>query len=205
MVPAPITTASAHARNRAIRNRSASNLPLITEPAEKPDPRPPRRPRTRRSSSRQRGQRTRAGSRAGRDPQAAGMWAGLSRKGPRRAPAPLSVVVLDERGLEELGPELRIRFVVSPPERGPCPRVALAHASHLRAQVHRVEVHRNTVRLKDTHELVSDLDTDALLDGETPCEYPHQPGQLGDPDDLFVGDVSDVRMPVKRQCVMLAE
>src|SRR6266705_4724830 len=109
------------------------------------------------------------------------MWAGLSRKGPRRAPAPLSVVVLDDRGLEELGPELRIRFVVSPPERGPCPRVALAHASHLRAQVHRVEVHRNTVRLKDTHELVSDLDTDALLDGETPCEYPHQPGQLGDP------------------------
>src|SRR5713226_8698013 len=39
MVPAPITTASAHARSRAMRKRSAGCFALITEPADVREPR----------------------------------------------------------------------------------------------------------------------------------------------------------------------
>src|SRR5713226_10046852 len=83
--------------------------------------------------------------------------------------------------------------------------MSFPHSSHLRAQVQRVQVHRDTMRLQDAHQLIGDLDPDPLLDGEAPGEDSHEPGQLGDADDLLVSDVADVCVPVERERVMLAE
>src|ERR1700716_1417959 len=85
---------------------------------------------------------------------AACMPGGPPRREPRMAPAP-SVARLVDR-LEEFSPELRVVFVVAAPERGPGARVPFAHAAHLRAQVHRVEVHGNSVRLQHADQLVRD-------------------------------------------------
>src|SRR5260370_30459586 len=61
------------------------------------------------------------------------------------------------------------------------------------------------MRLQQTRELVGDLDPDALLDGEAASKDAHEPRQLGDADDLLVRDVADVRMPVERERVVLAQ
>src|SRR5437899_8816010 len=106
---------------------------------------------------------------------------------------------------EKLGAQLRILLVVAAPVRRPRPRVALAHASHLRAEVHCVEVHSDAVGLQHTHKLVRDLNPDALLNREAPREHPHQAGELGDADDLLVRDVADEGVTVERQRVVLAK
>ena len=59
--------------------------------------------------------------------------------------------------------------------------------------------------LEDAHQLIRDLDPDALLDREAAGKDADQAGQLGDADDLFVRDVPDVCMPMEREGVMLAE
>ena len=81
----------------------------------------------------------------------------------------------------------------------------LADASHLRAEMHRREVHRDSVRLKHTDQLVCDLHPDAFLDRESAGEHPHEARELGDADYLFVRDLADIRMPVERKNVVLAE
>src|SRR2546426_8667119 len=106
---------------------------------------------------------------------------------------------------KKLGAKLRILLVVAAPVGRPRPRVTLAHASHLGAEVHCVEVHSDAVGLQHTHELVRDLNSDALLDGEAPREYAHQAGELGDADDLFVRDVADEGVAVEGQRVVLAQ
>ncbi len=82
--------------------------------------------------------------------------------------------------------------------------MSFAHAPHLRAQVHRVQVHRHTMRLQQANQLIGDLDPDPLLNSEAPREDAHQPGQLGDADDLLVCDIADVCVAVERECVVLA-
>src|SRR4030088_3104930 len=106
------------------------------------------------------------------------------------APAP-SVVRLVDR-LEKLRPQLRVILIVAAPERGPGARVALADAAHLRAQMHRVQVHRDAMGLQDANQLVDDLHANPLLDREPASEYAHQPRELGDADDLLVRDVADI-------------
>ena len=83
--------------------------------------------------------------------------------------------------------------------------MALAHSPHLRAQVHRVQMHRDAVWLQHAHQLVRDLHPHALLDREPAREDPHEASQLGDADDLLVRDVADERVPVEGQGVVLAE
>src|SRR5437867_11981516 len=48
---------------------------------------------------------------------------------------------------EKLGAQLRILLVIAAPVGRPRPRVTLAHASHLRAEAHCVEVHSDAVGL----------------------------------------------------------
>src|ERR1700704_4173683 len=125
------------------------------------------------------------------------------RKGPQTARAP-SVSGLVDR-LKELRAQLRITFVVAAPKGSQGARVTFANASHLGAEVRRVEVHGNAMRLEHAHQLVRDPHSDPLLDGEAPRKDANQPRQLGDSDDLLVRDVADVSVAVKRQRMMLAE
>jgi hypothetical protein len=52
---------------------------------------------------------------------------------------------------------------------------------------------------------VGDLLAHALLNSEPPGVQPDEAGQLGDPDDLLVRDVRDVRDPVERQRRVLTQ
>ncbi len=83
--------------------------------------------------------------------------------------------------------------------------MSFTNSAHLGAQVHRVQVHGHSVRLQEPNQLVGDLDPDPFLDGEAPGEDAHQPGELGDADDLLVRDVADVRVAVERQRMVLAQ
>ena len=77
-----------------------------------------------------------------------------------------------------------------------------------RIWVHRwvgFEEHRHAVGLHELFEMVGHLLAYALLNGEPPGEQSHQPGQLGDPDDLLVGDVADMGHSVKRERMVLAQ
>src|SRR6266571_9206083 len=66
-------------------------------------------------------------------------------------------------------------------------------------------MHGDPVRLEDANQLIGDLNAYALLDGEAPREQAHQPGELGDADDVLVRDVADKRVAVEGQRVVLAE
>src|SRR6266540_7331226 len=66
-------------------------------------------------------------------------------------------------------------------------------------------MHGDPVRLEDANQLIGDLNAYALLDGEAPREQAHQPGELGDADDLLVRDVADERVAVEGQRVVLAQ
>src|SRR6266446_1220500 len=109
------------------------------------------------------------------------------------------------RDVQELVSQLRIRLVVPAPEGRPCRRLGLANAAHLGAEVNRVEVDGNTVGLQDARESLRDFTPEPFLNGKTPSEEPHQPGELGDADDVLVGDVAQVGVTEKREGVMLAE
>ena len=61
------------------------------------------------------------------------------------------------------------------------------------------------VGLQDVHDGVGDLVGEPLLHLEPPGEDVHDPGHLGQPEDLAVGDVGDVRPAEERQQVVLAE
>src|SRR5215510_6437999 len=59
--------------------------------------------------------------------------------------------------------------------------------------------------LHDLVEVVGHLLANALLNGEPPSEQSHEPSQLGDPDDLLVGDIADMGNSVKRERMVLAQ
>jgi len=58
--------------------------------------------------------------------------------------------------------------------------------------------------LKHAIERLRDLAAHPFLDGEAPAEQPHEPRQLGDPDDVLVCDVADEGVAIEGKCVMLA-
>ena len=80
-----------------------------------------------------------------------------------------------------------------------------SNSAHVRAEVLRGEVHGDTARLHEPDERVRDLLPRPLLHGEPSGEETDEPRQLRDPDDALVGHVADVREPVERQRVMLAQ
>jgi hypothetical protein len=69
----------------------------------------------------------------------------------------------------------------------------------------RIQIDGHAVRLEHRLERVCDLATHALLQREPLSEQTHEPRQLRDADDVLVGDVADVGMPVERQYVVLAQ
>src|SRR5207253_3034458 len=83
--------------------------------------------------------------------------------------------------------------------------MALAHTAHLSAQMRRVQVNCDPMRLEHAHQLVRDLHADALLHSEAAGEDPYETGQLGDADDLLMRDVADVGVPMEGQRMVLAE
>src|SRR5260370_8019339 len=98
-----------------------------------------------------------------------------------------------------------VRLVVSPPEGGPRRRLGFADAAHLGPEMNRLEVHGDAMGLQDAREGPRDLATTRVLDGEPPGEEAHQAGELGDADDVLVGDVAEVGVAEKRKGVVLAE
>ena len=68
------------------------------------------------------------------------------------------------------------------------------HPAHLDAQVMRLQVHGDAMRMEDRFEGISHLLPDPFLDGEPFGEQAHEPCQLGDADDILVCDVTDVRI-----------
>src|SRR5256886_3674165 len=129
------------------------------------------------------------------------------RRGPRtrRAADACSVAVDLSDCVQELGSELWSVLVVAAPVGGPRPGMALAHTAHLSAQMRRVQVNCDTMRLEHAHQLVRDLHADALLHSEAAGEDPDEPGQLGDGDDLLLRGVADVSVPLGRERMVLAQ
>src|SRR5207245_4141822 len=69
----------------------------------------------------------------------------------------------------------------------------------------RLQVDGDAVGLEDARERRGDLASHPLLNGEPPGEETHQPGELGDADDVLVGDVTQVGVAEERKGVMLAQ
>jgi hypothetical protein len=69
----------------------------------------------------------------------------------------------------------------------------------------RLEVNRDAVRLQDARDRVGDLASHPLLDREPSSEEAHQPGELGDADDVLVGDVAHEGVAEEWKGVVLAE
>src|ERR1700724_4493606 len=109
------------------------------------------------------------------------------------------------RDAQELLSKPRVRLVIPTPEGCPGCRLRLADAAHLRAEVDRREVTRDAVRLEDARNRVGDFAPHPLLDGEPPSEEAHQPGELGDADDVLVGDVAQIGVAEERKGVVLAK
>ena len=98
---------------------------------------------------------------------------------------------------EEAGPKLWILVVGASPERGPGGRLHLTHPTHLGTEMRSFQVDGHPVSLEDVLQGVGDLLPQPLLHGEAPGEEAHQPGQLGDADDLLVRDVPAPKLPAR--------
>src|SRR6267143_3516416 len=107
--------------------------------------------------------------------------------------------------VEELLSQLRVRLVVAAPEGRPRCGLGLANASHLGAEVNRLEVDGHAMGLQDARESLGDLAAEPLLNGEAPGEEAHQPSELGDANDVLMGDVAQVGVAEEGEGVVLAE
>ncbi len=67
------------------------------------------------------------------------------------------------------------------------------------------EVDGNPVRLEHRLQGIGDLLPDALLYSKALGKHAHEPGELGDTDDVLMRDVAHVGMSVKRQRMVLTE
>src|SRR6266480_6075700 len=68
-----------------------------------------------------------------------------------------------------------------------------------------LKINGNTMRLQQGIQSVGDLLPDTLLDGEAPVEKTHKAGELGNANNVFVSNIADIGVPVKRQRVVLTE
>ena len=95
--------------------------------------------------------------------------------------------------VEELAPQVGVLVVEPAPERRDRARPFLLDAAHLRAEMGRLEVHRDAARRDELDERVRDLLAEPLLHREAARVEPDEPRQLRDAEDLAVRDVRDVR------------
>src|SRR5437763_10659389 len=107
--------------------------------------------------------------------------------------------------IEELGPQGRIALVLTPPESGASERRNFADAAHLGTEVMGLEIDGDAVRREHRFQGIGDLLADAFLDGKALGKQAHEPGELGNANDVLVRDVSDVGMPMKRERVVLTQ
>ena len=68
-----------------------------------------------------------------------------------------------------------------------------------------LQIDGGPVWLEHRGERIGDLLPDAFLHCKAPGEQPHEAGELGNADDVLVCDVSDIRLPVKGQRVVLTD
>src|SRR6266487_855185 len=106
---------------------------------------------------------------------------------------------------QEFRPQVRIAIVGTPPECGTCQWRHLAHAAHLRAEVMGFEVDGNSMRLEHRLQGIDDLLPDAFLYSKALGKQAHEPGELGDADDVLMCDIAHVGMTMKRQRMVLTE
>src|SRR4029453_10323816 len=106
--------------------------------------------------------------------------------------------------LHELGPRLR-PFTERPQHRrGDRFRVLLLHAAHQHTQVDRFHPPRHTARLERLVQRAGDLGRQPLLHLQTPTEHLDEPRNLGEADDLAIGQIGDVALAHEGQQVVLA-
>jgi hypothetical protein len=67
-----------------------------------------------------------------------------------------------------------------------------------------LQVHGNAMGMEHPYQGVCHLLPDAFLDGEPFGEQVHEPRQLGDAEDIFVRDVTDVGIAEEGEGMMLA-
>ena len=84
-------------------------------------------------------------------------------------------------------------------------RRRLLNAAHLHAEVIGLQVDRHAMRLEHCLQRVGDLLADPFLHRKALSEEADEPRQFGDANDLLVGDVPDVGVPVEWQGVVLTE
>ena len=184
--PCRSSTTSANARSRPIRNLSSS-LPSATsafdcssvghrdDAVERLDEvRVDARPVEAERAAVERAQLRRAGRRCGR---------------PGLLPEELERHRRSRAPLEELAPQVGVLVVEAAPERRHRARALLLDAAHLRAEVRRLEVHRDAARLRRARRAVGDLLAEPLLHGEAARVEADEPRQLRDAEDLAAGDV----------------
>ncbi len=78
------------------------------------------------------------------------------------------------------------------------------HSAHHHAEVRGFDDDGDAVGFEDAHEFFGDLRCHPLLDLQAARVDVDDAGDFGEADDFSVGDVGDVRSPVKRQHMMLA-
>jgi len=101
-------------------------------------------------------------------------------------------------------PERGITGVIAAPDRSARDGRLFPDPAHLDTQVMRFQIHRHAMRMQHRVEGVRHLLPDPFLDSKPLGKQVHQPRQLGDADDVLVGDVANVRIPEKGEGVMLA-
>ena len=63
----------------------------------------------------------------------------------------------------------------------------------------------HTMRMKHGFQRISDLLADPFLNGKALGEYPHQPRQFGDADNVLVGDITNISHPVERKSMVFTQ
>src|SRR5260221_9149300 len=106
---------------------------------------------------------------------------------------------------QEFRPQVRIAVVGTPPERGARQRHDLAYAPHLRAEVMGFEVDGDPVRLQHRLQGIGDLLPDALLYSKALGKQAHEPGELGDTDDVLMRDVAHEGKSENRHRIVLTK
>src|SRR5439155_3229230 len=109
------------------------------------------------------------------------------------------------RQRKELGAQRRVLVVQATPYRRHRQRAVLLDAAHCGAHVRGLQLDRDAARAGELAQAVRDLLGEPLLHREAPGVKPNEPRQLRDAEDLVACDVADVRTPVERQGMMLAE
>src|SRR5258705_8745791 len=79
------------------------------------------------------------------------------------------------------------------------------YPAHFHAEMMSFKKNGHTVWVQHDLQGVRDLLADPLLDGKALRKEPYQAFQLGDADDVFVSDVTHIRLAVKGKGVMFTE